>query len=252
VGDVAITVPIGFGLDENGADAIRKAVWKPAMKGGEPVTTVLDLYINFRIFSKRTAPIAGKKGEEATVEIAPPKPKAQPGPYTLVRSYNQGQVAPALPTPDQAVQPTQTTQSAVPTTGTGTTQPTVVDSTATPTSAIPTSTSPAVAQPQPAQTTQGAMPTQETTTNSTKPAANKSVAPTTALPSLPDANKPASTDFKAPASAITNQPATTTKPTATDWQAPTDVTKPDATKPDATKPADATTQTPAADTTPKN
>jgi hypothetical protein len=245
-GDIAITVPIGFGLDENAATAIRAAEYKPATKNGQPVSTVIDLFITFRIFSKLTAPTPGKK-EDTGVEIAPAKPAPKPGPYTLI--HPSGQVAPALPAqtptaaPEQTPQPAPATQggvsadTAMPATTTATpatTQP-ATDTTSAPAEAMPTQKA-APSAKQPAQTMQGAMPTQTVTPSGTKPAANQTTAPAMAVPNQPDASKPAPADWKAPTPALDSKPADTTKPAATDWKAPAS---------DTTKPADTTTPTPA-------
>ena len=47
--------PIGFGLDESAADAIRKASFQPAVKDGKPVPVALDLVVSFRIYSNLTS-----------------------------------------------------------------------------------------------------------------------------------------------------------------------------------------------------
>lgn len=107
VQDVAITMPIGFGLDERAVDSIKKAEFKPATKGGQPVMTPIDLYITFRIFSKMTSQTS-KKGDEADksenkVQVTPPY---RPGPFTLLHPYNKDsvqqdlspQAAPSAPT----------------------------------------------------------------------------------------------------------------------------------------------------------
>ena len=79
VTEVAVSRPIGFGLDENAVEAIRKAQFQPAIKGGNPVPVLLDLDVPFRIFSKRTsvqsAPGAADKPAEPQL----------PGPYSLPR-----------------------------------------------------------------------------------------------------------------------------------------------------------------------
>jgi len=77
--EVAIARPIGFGLDENAVEAIRTAKFEPAMKDGKPVPVLLDLVVQFRIFSKRTA-------VTRTSEISenPSKP-ILPGPYSTQR-----------------------------------------------------------------------------------------------------------------------------------------------------------------------
>jgi hypothetical protein len=70
--------PIGFGLDESAVDAIRKAMFKPAIKDGKPVPVVLDLVVSFRIYSNRTSQSAVQAAES-------PAQPALPGPYTVQR-----------------------------------------------------------------------------------------------------------------------------------------------------------------------
>jgi hypothetical protein len=69
--------PIGFGLDENAVEAIRKASFEPATKGGKPVPVLLDLVVQFRLFSNRTATAAAQpntgQGSSSTL----------PGPYSV-------------------------------------------------------------------------------------------------------------------------------------------------------------------------
>lgn len=85
-GEVAIGRPIGFGLDESAVNAIRKAKFEPAMKDGKPVPVVLDMVVEFRIYSKLTNTASTKSGEpQAPVLPGPytanePKPPAQPQP----------------------------------------------------------------------------------------------------------------------------------------------------------------------------
>jgi TonB family protein len=76
-GEIAVARPIGFGLDESAVEAIRNAKFEPALKGGKPVPVMLDLVVQFRIFSKRTA--ATGSSEEA----AKPSEPSLPGPYSL-------------------------------------------------------------------------------------------------------------------------------------------------------------------------
>jgi TonB family protein len=76
-GEIAVARPIGFGLDENAVAAIRNAKFEPAMKGGQPVPVLLDLVVQFRIYSKRTAE-TGK-----TEEAAKPAEPSLPGPYSV-------------------------------------------------------------------------------------------------------------------------------------------------------------------------
>jgi TonB family protein len=74
VEEVAVSRPIGFGLDESAVAAIRNAKFEPAIKDGKPVAVLLDLDVPFRIFSKRTN------------VHAPPEPADKPtlpGPFSL-------------------------------------------------------------------------------------------------------------------------------------------------------------------------
>jgi hypothetical protein len=75
--EIVVGRPIGFGLDESAADSIRKASYEPAMKNGKPVPVVIDLVVQFRIYSNRTNQVAKPETTEATTA-----PKL-PGPYTL-------------------------------------------------------------------------------------------------------------------------------------------------------------------------
>jgi TonB family protein len=79
--EIAVARPIGFGLDENAVAAIRKAKFSPAIKDGKPVPVMLDLVIQFRIFSKRTA----TQPEPETAEKDKPAEPVLPGPYTVAR-----------------------------------------------------------------------------------------------------------------------------------------------------------------------
>ena len=74
-GEIAVARPIGFGLDENAVDAIRKATFEPAMKDGKPVPVMLDLVVEFRIYSKRTAVTANPSQQ--------PTGPSLPGPYSV-------------------------------------------------------------------------------------------------------------------------------------------------------------------------
>lgn len=80
-GEIAVARPIGFGLDENAVEAIRKAQFEPAMKDGKPVPVLLDLVVQFRIYSRRTAavtkPEAGDKAGDKPAEAQ------LPGPYSV-------------------------------------------------------------------------------------------------------------------------------------------------------------------------
>ena len=76
-GEIAVARPIGFGLDENAVDAIRKATFEPAAKDGKPVPVLLNLVVEFRIYSKRTA---------VTVNPSQQPPESSlPGPYSAQR-----------------------------------------------------------------------------------------------------------------------------------------------------------------------
>ena len=72
--------PIGFGLDENAVAAIRKASFAPALKGGRPVPVLLDLLVQFRIYSKRTGATDQEDGAHAT--LSEPQAPSLPGPYS--------------------------------------------------------------------------------------------------------------------------------------------------------------------------
>jgi TonB family protein len=76
-GEIAVARPIGFGLDENAVESIRKASFSPAVKEGKPVPVLLDLVVQFRIYSKRTAVM----GEPEPPEKA--AARKTPGPYSV-------------------------------------------------------------------------------------------------------------------------------------------------------------------------
>jgi outer membrane biosynthesis protein TonB len=75
--EIAVGRPIGLGLDENAVDSIRRASFEPAMKDGKPVPVVLDLVVQFHIYSKRTA--VASKPEDASRQPEP----ILPGPYSV-------------------------------------------------------------------------------------------------------------------------------------------------------------------------
>jgi TonB family protein len=75
-GEISVARPIGFGLDENAVTAIQGAKFSPAMKDGKPVPVLLDLVVQFRIYSKRTS-IIRIPGQEDN-----PAAPILPGPYT--------------------------------------------------------------------------------------------------------------------------------------------------------------------------
>jgi TonB family protein len=74
---IVVARPIGFGLDENAVEAIRNAKFEPAIKDGKPVPVLLDLVVQFRIYSKRTAvPSAPGTSAGASGPVSP-------GPYSV-------------------------------------------------------------------------------------------------------------------------------------------------------------------------
>jgi TonB family protein len=78
--EIAVGHPIGFGLDENAVDSIRKASFQPAVKDGKPVPVALDLMVEFRIFSKRTDVAASP---DTTAAVADQHGSTSlPGPYS--------------------------------------------------------------------------------------------------------------------------------------------------------------------------
>ena len=74
--EIAVDRPIGFGLDENAVDTISNASFQPAIKDGKPVPVLLDLLVQFRIYSKRTAV------EGDTETAGKPAGTILPGPYS--------------------------------------------------------------------------------------------------------------------------------------------------------------------------
>ena len=76
-GEIAVGRPIGFGLDENAVDSIRKASFEPAIKDGKPVPVLLDLVVQFRIYSNRTSVV------NAPDSSSKPGDPILPGPYSV-------------------------------------------------------------------------------------------------------------------------------------------------------------------------
>jgi TonB family protein len=74
LGEIAAAQPIGFGLDENAVETLKKATFEPAIKEGKPVPVVLDLIVQFHIYSKLTSGTS-----KLTQETKP----SLPGPYSL-------------------------------------------------------------------------------------------------------------------------------------------------------------------------
>jgi hypothetical protein len=58
-------------------ESIRKASFEPAMKDGKPVPVMLDLVVEFRIYSKRTAVASNNATAEKSAGAT------LPGPYTV-------------------------------------------------------------------------------------------------------------------------------------------------------------------------
>jgi hypothetical protein len=76
-GEIAVARPIGFGLDESAVASIRKATFEPAIKDGKPVAVMLNMVVEFRIYSKRTEVTSSPALEQASA--AP----ILPGPYSV-------------------------------------------------------------------------------------------------------------------------------------------------------------------------
>lgn len=87
---VAVYRPIGFGLDENAVAAIDKSTFTPAMKDGKPVKSVIDLAVEFRIYSKLTskpAPLESASAEGTGLDVDVRKLNL-PGPFTAAAEAN--------------------------------------------------------------------------------------------------------------------------------------------------------------------
>jgi TonB family protein len=80
VDEIAVGRPIGFGLDENAVASIRKASFQPAIKDGKPVPVLLDLLVEFHIYSNRTGSSSGSEAASAT--LSEPQAPSLPGPYS--------------------------------------------------------------------------------------------------------------------------------------------------------------------------
>jgi len=88
---VAVYRPIGFGLDESAVAAIKKSTFTPAEKDGKPVASMIDLAVQFRIYSKltsRPAPIDTAKGGALDDDI---RKLNLPGPFTAAAEAAQKQ-----------------------------------------------------------------------------------------------------------------------------------------------------------------
>jgi hypothetical protein len=75
--EIVVARPIGFGLDESAVDSIRKATFEPAIKDGQPVAVMLNLVVEFRIYSKRTDVQSTPELEQASAT------PMLPGPYSV-------------------------------------------------------------------------------------------------------------------------------------------------------------------------
>ncbi len=70
VRQIAISRPIGFGLDEKAVEAVKNSHFRPATVNGQPVPVVVDLVVTFRIYSNRTKPGSVQKGSKEAVLAA--------------------------------------------------------------------------------------------------------------------------------------------------------------------------------------
>ena len=106
---VAVYRPIGFGLDENAVAAIEKSSFAPAIKDGKAVPSVIDVAVNFRIYSKLTSTAAPETAAGANPNDSPVTGKPSlPGLYSEQASQaqkaqdqtqNQSQSQPPAQTP---------------------------------------------------------------------------------------------------------------------------------------------------------
>jgi len=92
---VAVYRPIGFGLDETAVTAIQKSTFTPAEKDGKPVESVIDLAVQFRIYSPLTskpAPLDTAAGGALDQDI---RNLHLPGPFTAAEERQDAAAAPA-------------------------------------------------------------------------------------------------------------------------------------------------------------
>jgi hypothetical protein len=82
-GEIVVARPIGFGLDEIAVAAIGNAKFQAAIKDGHPVSVLLDLVVQFHIFSGYTM-IKNNTSEGKPVEPGATKQPeiVLPGPYS--------------------------------------------------------------------------------------------------------------------------------------------------------------------------
>jgi hypothetical protein len=88
---VAVYRPIGFGLDENAVAAIEKSTFAPAVKDGKAVSSVIDVAVNFRIYSKRTAAAAAAEASPDSSGSPVSGHPAMPGLYSQKAAPTQTQ-----------------------------------------------------------------------------------------------------------------------------------------------------------------
>jgi TonB family protein len=81
--EIAVGRPIGFGLDENAVEAIHKASFEPAIKDGKPVPVMLDLVVEFHIYSNTTGAPTHPEDVAKPEEAAKPVEPSLPGPYSV-------------------------------------------------------------------------------------------------------------------------------------------------------------------------
>ena len=81
--------PIGFGLDENAVAAIQKSTFAGAVKDGKPVPSVIDVAVNFRIYSKRTATGAPESAEPVAGASPVTGKPSMPGIYSQAQPKQQ-------------------------------------------------------------------------------------------------------------------------------------------------------------------
>jgi TonB family protein len=75
--EIVVARPIGFGLDESAVDSIRKVTFEPAIKDGQPVAVMVNMVVEFRIYSKRTDVQSTPELEQASAT------PMLPGPYSV-------------------------------------------------------------------------------------------------------------------------------------------------------------------------
>ncbi len=71
---IAVSRPIGFGLDELAVDAIQKASFQPGVRAGKPVPVMVDLLVTFRIYSHRTRGPAAEPAAPGKEQVASTQP----------------------------------------------------------------------------------------------------------------------------------------------------------------------------------